>query len=157
MLRRSLFVSAVLLASSFGFANSAKAAPGPSVDATAQFGVSLGNTCTWGTPSGVGVLAVNVTDNGLETTTPVEVNINCNGSALLTVGDPTQSGTGEITTNNVVTLTTTAGVTNNAGSGITVSATGIDENATVSMTADTAASPTVGTYSYDVVVTAAPL
>ncbi|PAX45756.1 hypothetical protein [Brunnivagina elsteri] len=158
MLRRSLLVSAVLLAGSFGFVGSAKAAPGPSVDATVQFGVSLGNTCVWGTTPTVGVLAVNGADDGLETTTPASVNINCNGSALLTVAAPTQlPGTGETTTNNIATLTTSIGTTTDTGTGVSVTSTGINEDVTVSMTADTVASPQVGSYSYEVVVTAAPL
>ncbi|BAZ37200.1 hypothetical protein NIES4101_31210 [Calothrix sp. NIES-4101] len=156
MLRRSLLVSAVLLVSSFGFANSAKAAPGPAEPATVEFSFSSGNTCTWGTPTD-GILAVNTTDDGLETATDATININCNGAALLTVAAPVQVNGPETTTNNVATLSTVAfGNTTDTGTGIVVTGAGIDEDATVSMTADTAASPQAGTYEYTVLLTATP-
>jgi hypothetical protein len=75
MLRRTLLVSGLILASSLGFANSAKAA-----DATVEFTKTVAGNCSFGATPTPGTLDFNVGNNELNS----ELGLGTNGSVILT-------------------------------------------------------------------------
>jgi hypothetical protein len=162
MLRRSLLVSAVLLAGSFGFASSAKAVDQPTI-----FTGTVSATCnltppTTGTTQGV--LAPNVAKTQLTTTTQAKVGINCsagtlrigvpipNAATTTLLGTATPTYTSKITTAKGITATNSTG-----GPAIDGTLTTENGDATVEMTADNSATAFPdGDYGFTVVVTAVP-
>jgi hypothetical protein len=99
MLRRSLFVSALMLAGVVGFASSAKAGT-----QTVLFSGQVNTACTFTTPSSgsfEGILAVaDINNTKLITSTPARVGIQCAGGSL-SIGTPVSSGSNPTATTNI--------------------------------------------------------
>jgi hypothetical protein len=164
MLRRSLFVSALMLAGVVGFASSAKAqtAPPPGeVNQPVKFSAIVPTSCTL-TPGTTpdGVLGVNGTNTILSSSIPggtaAQLVVNCNNGTLK-VAAPKVSGTGT-TTFAAADLKATVAIGDKIAdsSGATIALTSADKDANVNIeaTSNTAISP--GTYNFTVVVTATP-
>lgn len=159
MLRRSLFISALMLAGVVGFASSAKA---ETATQNMTFGANLSATCNLSAPSGgitQGQLAFpnGATDKKmLVTTTPTKVGVDCPGGKL-SVSTPVLSTKPSTFTG---TLTNTAKVTSLGGKTATVGADSealgdTDKgDATVEMTSTNTADFVAGEYVYTVTVTA---
>lgn len=165
MLRRSLFVSALMLAGVVGFASSAKAAPGPDTETVTMTG-SVDNSCTVDNPVN-GTLTPNTGKDILDSATGTagKVDITCTGAASLEVTSVNKTS-GVSNTDTVATLTTSLGdavldsVNSANNKKINVTGTGLPkETASLNLkasnpTAGTAL--TAGTYTYDVLITATP-
>jgi uncharacterized membrane protein YtjA (UPF0391 family) len=105
MLRRSLLVSAVLLAGSLGFVGSAKAATGT---ADVPFTVELPASCSFGTPT-PGTLGLNALGNALDSKaaansdvpagTSGSVTVSCTGAGKVTVVSPVDNPVAPLTVN----------------------------------------------------------
>lgn len=158
MLRRSLLVSALMLAGVVGFASSAKAAP---VNQVLEFTTNVAATCDLNTPV-AGTLAVNGAKTAFNTNTTAKIDINCT-AGVLSIGDPIPDGTNPTaTTTNMASITTlgtqTAKSTSSVGGATTVTLGGGDVGtANVSMDASIGTGTlTAGAYKYTVTVTATP-
>ncbi|AFZ02119.1 hypothetical protein [Calothrix sp. PCC 6303] len=169
MLRRSLLVSAVLLASSFGFAGSAKAGT-----ETVNFTGSAGTFCNLGT-STAGTLGLNATNDSFGTLpvgftasgTPLAatVPINCSKDATLSLQvnegtNPTTGATMAATMNTSDVDPTVSGATGTTGAAETLlnNINDVVVPATVDLVVTLPAGQqfSPGAYSYTVVVTSAP-
>ncbi|MFH7030094.1 MAG: hypothetical protein ACHBN1_33230 [Heteroscytonema crispum UTEX LB 1556] len=157
MLRRSLFVSALLLAGAFGFASSAKA-----VDQPVTFGATIDATCNLTTPatgSLAGSLIPNATKTVLSTTggTPARIGVDC-GTGKIKVSDPvlTSYPAGYTDTpTNTATITTLSGQT--TGTTDLTLVPGDKGDAVVKMTSSNGDTEfPAGDYEYTVTVTATP-
>ncbi len=158
MLHRALLVSGLILASTVGFANSAKAA-----DATVEFTKTVAGNCAFGATSTPGTLDFNTGNNELGsksgTGTSGSVTLNCTGAADVSVVAPTADSA------NPAGAPTTSESKATIGSKIADSATATVANLTateatsatvnVDMKVGTGSFPT-GTYKYSVTVTATP-
>lgn len=162
MLRRVLFVSTLMLASTIGFANSAKAQT--AVSQPVMFRGTVPATCTLGYTAATdeGALAVSgdgkTLSSSLNGGTAADININCAGRKI-TVTAPTKTGgTGttattdfEIRTAKVTMGSTVVQNTDTTGS------TAVNGAATVDMTVtDNTAVIAPGTYEFTVTVSAIP-
>lgn len=154
MLRRSLFVSALLLAGTFGFASSAKAE-----SSTVPFQANVPATCTLDNPQ-QGTLALR-DDGQLLSSSPSiggitgSIDIECNSDATLSVSLPVED------TNNPTTGTTLFSVAdaNNGSADSDGSTTQLFANSKETVRVDMLAqnaSFKAGTYNYTVTVTATP-
>ncbi len=161
MLRRSLFVSALMLAGVVGFASSATAVTEP---VTLSGEVSA--TCTLLTPV-PGTLSPNNAATMLGSNvggTPAKIDINCDGGDLSVSAPSKTSGTGATTTfdtlkANITTKNGTTKVYSAAADGVvTVPLTATDTGtAEVNMTASvTTGTIAAGTYEFTINVTATP-
>jgi hypothetical protein len=165
MLRRSLLVSAVLLASSFGFAGSAKAAPS---EVDVPFTGTVAGNCSFGTIA-QGTLGLNTAGNALDSKAVVtggasgSVPLSCTGAATVSVQIPADAPVLPLTTN--PTTTTNLGMiavagktTDSAGTPISLTATeATSATIAVDMTASIASgSFAPGNYGYTVKVVATP-
>ena len=157
MLRRSLFVSALMLAGVVGFASSAKAAT-----QTVLFSGQVNTACTFTTPSSgsfEGTLGVaDITNKKLITSTPARVGIQCAGGSL-SIGTPVSSGSNPTATTNTARITTVK--SNSVDSGKNPITLATDENGDAAVIMEATPTATDGTlasgsYNYTVVVTATP-
>jgi hypothetical protein len=160
MLRRSLFVSALMLAGVVSFASSAKA-----VDQPVNFSATIDAACNLTAPAAnslTGTLVPNAAKTALSTTggTPAYVGLDCSDGTL-SIADPVPDGA-----NPVATTTHTAAITT-ATNQVVVSPTGTGDKTAILAAGDTAdamitmdasgtAVLTAGSYTYTVLVTAVP-
>lgn len=156
MLRRSLCVSALVVASTFGFASTAKAQV---ANEDVFFNGVVGQVCSL-QPQGSGVLVPIDNDTVLSSSAPgtgVAVNIFCNDDATITVGTPVPLGdtpTAGITLASSLELD--GETTNDGDPGVSAPAATTDLQAIVDMTASSATTLPTGGYVYSVTVTATP-
>lgn len=158
MLRRALFVSTLILAGTFGFANSAKAQT-----ATTEFSGTVPGTCSLTNPT-KGNLGYTATANTtLDSTDTVgggaaaTVNVSCTGGTLR-IAAPTRVGTVPTANFTLTSTMTTAGgktVTSSGGSSPALVA-GDNGIATVNMKAVNDVALPQGTYNFTVLITATP-
>lgn len=160
MLRRSLFISALMLAGVVGFASSAKAA---TEDTT--FTAKIDPACNFITPVGgdsTGTLLPNAAKTALSTSEDAYVGLECSGGDL-SIADPVPDGLNPTaTTTNAARITTLSGqvVHSPASTGAlktTVLVAGDSGDATIEMDASVATGTlAAGDYTYTVTVTAVP-
>jgi hypothetical protein len=160
MLRRSLFVSALLLAGTLGFASSTMAAETDTQDLT--FTATVNSSCNLNAPTTgltVGELAFPdaTTKNKLVTTTPAYVGVDCSGGEIKVSKPDLTSYPASYTT--PPTLTNTATITLGGSSAKDTDATGITAGTTpsdamVEMESTNTAAFAAGDYIYTVTVTA---
>jgi hypothetical protein len=165
MLRRSLFVSALLLVGTLGFASSAKAQVQPT-GGTVQFNATVDPSCTLTPTATPGNLALNGANtlSSLSGGTGVTLAVNC-PTGILRVQTPVRTnagvlGAGTNTTTNKARIILNGGTTvySAAADGQTQFILTPAENgdATVHMEASDSAALAAGTYNYSVTVTAGP-
>jgi hypothetical protein len=164
MLRRSLLVSAVLLASSFGFVGSAKAA-----EVDVPFTGTVAANCSFGTIV-PGTLGLNTAGNALDSKATAtsgasgSVPLDCGGSAAtVSVQTPADAPVSPLTANpttttNVGMIAVASKTTDSAGTPISLTATeATAATIAVDMTASIASgSFAPGNYGYTVKVVATP-
>lgn len=160
MLRRFILVSGLIAASALGFAGSASAE-----SVTAQFGGNISGTCSIGDPvvtdgSEVfpGVLTYDDTAKSFSASTPVEIDVACDGGNLSVTVNQSGGTTSVATIEATVTPgsgTPIVATNSTAGSGFIPAATNklsVNMNAAFALT-DT---PAADAYKFDVVLTATP-
>lgn len=165
MLRRVLFVSTLILAGTFGFANSAKAQTAPAT-ATLDFSGTVAGSCTLTDPT-LGTLVPNASNTELSSVSAggisATVNISCTDGDLI-IADPTRVGTTPSATFTSITaqITTRDGIVvgspnNTAITSKTATLTSDDNGiAEVDLVATSGTTLDAGTYNFEVVVTATP-
>lgn len=166
MLRRSLFVSALMLASVVGFASSAKAAPAAGdVNQPVKFSAIVPTSCTLtpDTTTADGVLGVNGSNTMLSSSIPggtaAKLTVNCNNGTLKVAAPTLTSSTATTPTTFAAAdlkATVTIGTKTADSSGATIALTNTDTDANVNMEATSTTAINSGTYNFTVVVTATP-
>lgn len=156
MLRRFLLVSGLILASTIGFASSAKAASEP-----LEFTGEVPTACTLTNPV-AGTLGVNSANTTLSSSidggTAARINIDCTGGNLSITAPTKISGSGGTANNDFETLTATIKTVNDtsvsSGAPAVPIAAADKGTATVNMQASDTTAIRSGTYTFQVVVTA---
>ncbi len=157
MLRRTLLVSGLILASTLGFANSAKAA-----DATVEFTKTVAGNCAFGPAPTAGTLDFNTANNELgsefTTGTSGSVTLKCTGAANVSVAVPVADAANPTAPTGLSESKATIGTKETTSGGTPIDLTiaeAADATVDVDMKVGTGSFPT-GTYKYNVVVTATP-